>query len=182
MNATALPMIPIQKDSPCVGHSPRFMNVVNTVLGSPLGPSVSNGIMIPKNPTMWRIRSRPSNLGRSHPARTLIMTANVSVAHDSSVPCHASGTYVGCVRMRSPCTSVPVKYAPEATAACQPINVNHPVPMVRCMPKAGSQGHTGDVTQRLANVPGREHVNPVILPARGRSPTNVRFSIAILTK
>ena len=129
--AKTLPMIPTKNDKPRLPQPPPFTNVVRTLEDEPWGLIYIRGIIIAKNPSTCMIKISPSNIGRRLLITVFMKTATRMTAQSNSVPCQRLGSYCGLFSTIIPCMSVPLKYPPEATKACQPVAVSHPVRKLR---------------------------------------------------
>lgn len=126
--ASALPWSPTKKASACVGHCPLLLKVVNTVLTVLwYGDKYTNGTRIPKNPRTCITRTTTSMVGSAPLMNTLIKTQSISTAHNSSVACQFSRTYVsGLLRVASCRTRSETKKHTDVKAAIQPMTVSQP--------------------------------------------------------
>ena len=129
--AKTLPMIPTQNDKPRLPQPPPFIKVVKTLEEEPWELIYTRGIMIAKNPSTWMIKIRPSSMGRRLLITVFMKTATKTTAQSNSVPCQRLGSYCGLLSTIIPCMRVPLRNPPEATKACQPVAVSHPVRKLR---------------------------------------------------
>lgn len=83
---------PMNHDAPLLLYPDRFVKSVNTKEAELIGARCTTGIKMAKNPTTWRMRMRPSRLGRNLTSTVLVSKVMKRTAYKMRVACHLLGT------------------------------------------------------------------------------------------
>ena len=83
---------PTSAETPVELQPPKLLNCVKTLCASPRGPKTQSGMMMPKKPKTWMIRTRASIKGSFLASTVLKKIPKPETTKTGSVPCHRSKT------------------------------------------------------------------------------------------